>query len=424
MRIFVPSALRSPHFFRLWAGQAMSMFGSLIGGFAFDMVAILTLHASAIQLAVLNGCMLLPPLLAGPTIGVWTDRLRRRQLLIAADLLRAAVLLTVPVAFAVHMLSMTQLYLVAVAISILKMLFDVSFRAYLPTVLEPPSLVQGNSVLQGTAAVAEAGGFALGGLLVQLLSAPLAILFDVASFLMSAAALMGVRRPEAPVRRRHTDSGDTRFVAAIAEGVTAIRRSPVLRAVVAADVAWDLVGNAIGVVITLFFVHDLGLQPLQMGPLFGIGGVSAFVGAVVCGRVVRRWGVGRTMIGSMLFNNIGGLVLVLAGGPLPLILFLVGAEQTTDGGRTIYEINALTILQRHAPRELAGRVFATYDTLRAGASLLGLVLGGIGGQLIGYRPVLILAFLAEMFVPLLLVASPVRNMRRIEAEEDGTSVAV
>ena len=415
---------RHPDFLKLWAGQATSMFGSLIGGFAYSLVAIISLHASPGQIALLNGCNLLPGIVAGPWAGVWADRLRHRPLLIAADLGRAVILGSIPLAALTHTLSMLQLYLVTVSMSVLTMSFGVSFQAYASSVIGRERLIEGNSVLRGTEAVAEAGGFALGGLLVQLLTAPITIAFDALSFLASALSLAAIRSVNTGTRHQARREERPATRQDIVEGARAVWHDPVLRSLTMTTFVWEMVGNAIGVVITLFFVRDLHLQPLAMGPVFGIGGISAFLGALVAGKVVRRWGLGRSLIGSLYFNNLGLSWVVFAGGPLPLVLALLAAGQATDGGRTIYEINAVSLLQSRAPQGVVGRVFAAYETLKSSAMMLGLVAGGMLGGAIGLRNVLVLALIANLLVPLSLVFSPLRGIRRLAEESPAQSVAV
>lgn len=412
---------RHPAFLRLWAGQAASMFGSLIGGLAYSLVAILTLHAEPWQIALLNACSLAPGMVAGPWVGVLADRARHRPLLIAADLGRAVALLSIPVAAVTHILTMLQLDLVAAFVSALTMLFDVSLRAYVPLLLGREELIEGNTALRGTEAVAEASGFAAAGLLVQIFTAPIAIGFDALSFLLSPGALLSIRdsRPRAP----HPGGAGTRR-AEMTEGAQAIRRDPILRTLTLTAVMMEVVEQPIGVVIMLFFVHDLHLVPAQMGPLFGIGGVSAFVGALLCRRVLARWGVGPAIIGCMYFDALGLAAIVAAGGPLWLILLLMAAAQLTDGGRTIYEIGVTSIIQSVTPEGVLGRVFAAYETVRSLAMLVGLLLGGLLGQLLDLRAVLALVMVARLVVPLTLLFSPVRAMRKIEDERPVVEAAV
>lgn len=388
-----------PDFLKLWAGQAISMVGSRVGGFAYDLTAILTLHASPSQMAVLNGCMLFPAMIAGPCVGLWADRMRRRSLLIIADLGRAIALLTIPLTAIAHALTIVQLDVVAAVVSGLTVLFDVSYRAYLPALVGSEHLTEANSKLQGTAAVAEAGGWSIAGLLVQIFTAPLVVAVDAVSFLVSALFLAGLKNEVRPPARTRSD----RAWADLRAGVAVIRHDPILRALAATAVTWDFVGSIIGVVILLFFVRDLRLTPVMLGPLTAIGGLSALAGAVIAGRVVRRFGLMRTLIGSLYLNNIGLLAVAVASGPLALVVLLVALDQSTDAGRAIYEIHSLSLLQRRVPEHLAERVNATFTTISSIAIALGLITGGILGQDLGVRPTIWLAFGGSMLVPVWLL---------------------
>jgi len=411
---------RHPDFLKLWAGQATSMFGSLIGGFAFSFVAILSLHATPGQIAILNGCNLVPGLVIGPWVGVWVDRLRHRPLLIAADVGRATLLASIPLAAVTHTLTIVLLYGVAMSVSVLTMLFGVSFQAFAPTVMGRDRLVEGNSILRGTEAVAETGGFALSGLLVQLLTAPITIAFDAFSFLVSAFSLTTLRSPDAG--KRQQDQPMTR--GDVVKGARTIWHDSVLRSLTITTFALEVAGGAIGVVIVLFFVRDLHLQALALGPIFGAGGISSLLGAVVTGKVVRCCGLGRSLIGSLYLNGIGLAWVALAGGPLPLVLFMLVMGQATDAGRTIYEINAVSLLQDRAPPGVAGRVFATYETLKSSAMLMGLVTGGVLGCVVGLRNVLLLALAVEVLIPLCLVFSPLRDKQLFMQERPIEGIAM
>lgn len=399
---------RHPDFMKLWVGQSTSMFGSLIGGLAYDLTAILTLHATPGQIAVLNGCALVPGMVLGPWAGIWADRVRRRPLLIVADCGRAVVLFSIPVAAVAGTLTMLHLYIVAALVSGLTVTFDVSYRAYVPSLIGAECLIEGNSKLQATEAVAEASGFGISGVLVQLFTAPWVLAIDAASFVVSAASLTAIHRAEPAPHLKHAPSswGDARL------GIDTVWQDTVLRTLALTMFVWEGVGNVIGVVIMLFFVHDLHLAPAEMG-VFGVGGASAFMGALVAGRVVRRWGLGRTLIGSMLFNNIGLLAVLVAAGPMPVVLLILALGQATDAGRTVYTIHSLSMIQRRAPQHVAGRVNATFHMLRSAAMVLGLLVGGALGATAGLRGTLWLALVVSLLTPLLLVFSPVRHMRRV-----------
>jgi MFS family permease len=188
-----------PDFVRLWAGQTISVFGSLITGTALPFTAILALDASAFEVGLLAASRTVPSLLIGPFAGVWADRLARRPLMIAADLARAVLLATIPLAYAFDALHIEQLYAVAFATGALTMIFDVAYQSYLPSLVTREELIEGNSKLQATSSVAEFGAFSLGGWLVQILSGPLAILIDAVTFVFSALFVRAIRAPEPAV---------------------------------------------------------------------------------------------------------------------------------------------------------------------------------------------------------------------------------
>jgi MFS family permease len=401
---------RHPHFVRLWAGQAASMVGSMVGGFAFNLAAILVLHAGPPQIALLSACSLFPGAVAGPLIGVLADRVRHRPLLIATDLCRAAAYGSIPLAAFSGHLTMLQLYLVAAAASVLTMTFDVSFRAYVPVVLGGRGLVEANGVLQGTAAVSEAGGWGASGLLVQAVSAPVTVAIDALSFLVSALSLATLR--SAPDGGAEREAIERPSLGALTDGLREVARDPLLRPLTLSACAAEITSQPVGVVIMLFCLHDLHLTPALMGPIFGVGGISAFAGSVVCERIIRQIGLGHTLIGSIFLRHAGLLAMVVAGGPLPLILVLCVAAQLTDAGWSIHDIAVTTLLQETAPPHLAGRVFATYETARSASMLAGLGLGALLGAVLPLRAVLALAFLAGLLVPLVLILSPVRSLRR------------
>jgi MFS family permease len=395
----------------LWAGQATSMLGSLIGVFALDWVAILTLHASPGQIALLNGCSLLPGIIVAPWAGMLVDRVRHKLLLMAADVLRALLLASIPVAAVTHTLSFPQLCVVAATVSVLRLTFDVSFRAHLLFLVGGDQLVEANSILQGTNAVAEAGGWSVAGVLVQLLSAPIAVAIDSVSFLLSALSFVTIRDPR--VRPKPAGGGGSVLPsrAELLEGLRCVWSDHALRAVAFSTVLLELVGSVIGVVIVLFFIRELHVGAALLGPVIGLGGISSLLGAVVCTRVVRRWGLRVALIGALCLSEIGLLPVVLAGGPMPLVVLLLCLGQTTDAGRSIYEVTVTSLLQTRAPEAVAGRVFAAYEALKSMALCGGLVLGGILGSAIGLRPTLIVALVASMLAPLSLALSPVGRTR-------------
>ena len=399
---------RHPDFLKLWAGQTISTFGSLVSRFALPVTAILILRATPLQITLLSVAELAPGLLVSFFAGAWVDRLRRRPILIAADLGRAVLLGTIPGAALLGILHIEQLYLVALAVSILTVFFDVAYRSYLPSLVRREEVLEGNSKLQASNSVAEVAGFGLAGVLVQALTAPVAILTDALSFLVSAFSVVIIRKPEPPSAPAGEQANAWRE---IGQGIRLLLGNPVLRAIAATTGTFNLFRSLFGVVIMLYFIRELHLEPVVMGPLFALGGVSAFFGAVLAGWFTRRWGVGRTLIGGLLLGGFLSLLIPLAGGPLLLVLVLLAIPQLFgDGADTIYEINQLSLTQTMIPDRLQGRMNASIRFIEWTAMLLGLLVGGLLGQTVGLRATLLVGAIGGLLSALWLVFSPVRKL--------------
>lgn len=408
---------RHPDFLKLWTGQTISLFGSLIGRFALPLVAIYTMNASPIQVATLGAANVAPGLALGLFAGVWVDRLRRRRLLIAADLGLALALVSVPIAYWLDALGLAQLYLVAVVTSALSILFEVAYRSYLPALVSRQQLVEGNSKLAATDAVAEMSGVGLAGVIVQALGAPIGVLVDALSFVASAIALALIRTPERPIARADTDD-EPNTLREIGAGLRAIWGHPTLRAVVGAGTTDIFFIHFFVAVLTLFFVRELGLSPAVIGFIIAIGGISAFLGALIADRTIRRWGLGRSFIGSNLIYRVATYAIPFAAGPYPVQVAILSASQVFDAAATIQQIAQNSLLQTTAPERLLGRVNASFQTLQQGGILLGLLIGGVLGETIGLRPTMLLGMTASLLSLLWFIGSPALALPLRDAEDD------
>ena len=400
---------RHPDFLKLWAGQTISVFGSLITTFALPITAILLLNATPLQITLLSAAEYAPGLLVSFFAGAWVDRLPRRPILITADLGRAVLLGSIPAAALLGVLRIEQLYLVALLVSVLAVFFDVAYRSYLPSLVQRAELLEGNSKLQASASVAEVAGFGLGGVLVQALTAPVTILIDAVSFLVSAFSVAIIRQPEPTPVPLEDEPNAWRE---IGRGIRLLLGNPILRASAGASGTFNLFRSMVGVVIMLFFLRELNLPPVILGALSALGGVSAFLGALLAERLTRRWGVGRTLLGGLLLSALGILLVPLASGALGVVLGLLAASQLVgDGAATIYEINQISLIQSMTPERVQGRVNASIRFIEWAAMLLGLLVGGLLGQTIGLRPTLFVAAAGGLLSGLWLLFSPVRQLR-------------
>ena len=322
----MPSLWRNRDFVRLWAGQTISQVGSQIGGTAFNFLAILTLSATAGQLGVLNSLRAIPALALGLFAGVFVDRLRRRPILIAADLGRAGLLALIPVLALAGVLRIEHLYLITVLVTSLAVLFDVAYPAYLPALVEADRLVEGNSKLAMGDAIAEITGPGIGGALTQALSPALAVAVDAVSFVASALSLGLIRRPEPPPTQ--PEARQSMLIEA-RDGLRFTLGNPILRALLLADGTLAFAGGIIGTLYVIFLTRELSVAPAMMGVIIGVGGVSALGGAAIADRVTRRFGIGPAMIGARWIAVFSGALTVFAGGPPWLALTLLLLAQTT-----------------------------------------------------------------------------------------------
>jgi len=286
---------QQPDFLRFWAGQTISEFGTWLG--ALSLLAILDLNATPAQMGTLETLRAAPAIVLGLFAGVWVDRLRRRPLLIAADLGRALLLGSVVLLAFMGGLRMSWLYVVAFLVGGLAVLFDVAYHAYIPALVKRQNLVEANGKLAATASLAEIASPGLGGVLVQIITAPLTLLLDAFSFVASAAFLGLIRQPETVPAA----TGEPGSVwAEIKIGLRFTLAQPTLRALMATLATWRFFGGFYAALYSLYVLHNIGLSPALLGMIIGMGGVGSLLGAVITDRVTGRLGLGRTIIGAFL----------------------------------------------------------------------------------------------------------------------------
>ena len=406
------SLWRNADFLRLWAGQTASLFGSQITTLALPILAALVLDATPTQMSLLVAAATLPDLLIGLVAGVWVDRLRRRPLLIAADLGRAALLLLIPLAAAAGLLRLWILVPLAFALGLLTTIFGIAYSSYLPALVSREELVEANGRLQTSGAVAGVAGPGLAGLLIQILTAPFAVLADAASFLLSAALLarIGAAEPSPPGARaglRHE----------IGEGLRAVAGSPVLRALAGSSGTFNFFDSFLTAVYVLYLTRTLGLGPAAVGGVFAIGGIGGVLGALAAAALARRLGLGRALLAAMLLAGIGELGIALAGGPPLVAVVLVGlAEAVVQGSAAVFGINGVSLRQSATPDRLLGRVNATLRTVQTGLVPIGALLGGAVAERLGLRAAVATAGVGVLLATLWIVGSPVPALRDASAE--------
>jgi MFS family permease len=402
----VRGLFRHADFMKLWTGQTISMLGTELGALYF--LAIVVLQASPLQMGILGTLGTLPVLLVGLQAGVWADRVRRRPLMIAADAGRALLLISIPVVAALGRLRIEHLFLVALLAGTLTVVFDIGYRSILPSLVRRDQLLDANGKLEASASIAEMSGSAIGGGLVQLFSAQVAVVCDACSFLVSALFVSAIRRPE-PEPAPATERQDMRRE--IAEGLRVILHNPILRATTANAVMASMFGNIIGATYGLFVLRELNLSPFVFGLVVASGALGGLAGAMLSERTARLFGVGPAIIGAMLIRAASQFLTPLAHGPAGVAVAFLVAGQLGDVGWTIFNINEVSLRQAIVPDRLLGRANATIHFLSQGARPIGMLGGGVLAELLGLRPALYVASTGLLLSCLWLVFSPVRTLR-------------
>lgn len=406
----------------LWAGQMVSLSGSQISGSALALMAVLVLHATPLQMGLLGAAGMLPVLLVGPWAGVWVDRLPRRSIMIAADLCRALLLFSIPLAALLHSMSIEQIYVVVALVGMCNIFFEAAYRSFLPAIVPSQKLVEANSKLAATASLAEIGGPSLGGVLVQVVTAPYAILLDALSYLWSAIVLGCIRvenGKDATALLEQTAEEDVRrgMWFEIRDGMLVLWRNPVLRALLPAAVTSHFFMGAFATLYALYTVRELHVSPVQYGLLVTMGGIGALAGTFLAGRVVKRWGQGRVLIGGMLVT--GGMALgvpLAAFLPALALVLLLFTQLVGDSAASIYAVAEMSLRQATVPQRYQGRAHATWQMLTEGMVPLGGLITGLLAGYIGMQSLLFLGAMGIVCSTLWLLCSPVRSLHSVEKQ--------
>lgn len=398
-----------PGFDRLWIGSAVSQVGTGVGTLALSLTGVLTLHATPAQMGLLSTIARLP-WLTYPVAGVFVDRTFRRRVMIAADVLRAALIVLVPVSALLGLLRMEVLYAVIFLSMTLGVWFDTASSAFVPATVETERLAAANSRLAATASAARIAGPSLGGLVVQALTAPLAMLVDAASFLFSALMIGQVRlaRPEAPARERRP------FLHDLAEGFRYLLADPVLRGLSLTGAVTQFAGAGLLAINLLYLTRVLHVPPALVGFAVAGGAPGTLVGALVVTRLLRRFGRAATLVGGWTGFGLGALLIPLAPGEAPLL----GAAVVMLGGFVMglagqaSGIVGMTLAQSIPPPHLLGRVLGSLGFVTLGTASLGALAAGLLGSVVPLRTVLVVVALVLLTVPVLGLLTVARHLPR------------
>lgn len=405
------SLWRHPDFLRLWVGQTVSELGSVVTRTAVPLVALLVLNAGPLEIAYLVISASLAVLVVGLVAGAWVDRLRRRPLLIWSDVIRAVLLFSIPLAYATGSLGMAQLYVVVFVEAALGALFDAAYPAYVPSLIGLERVVEGNSKLAMSSSIAEVGGPGLAGALVQIVSAPFALLVDAISYIVSAISIALIRAPEPPRPQRETTS---RILGEVLEGLSTVRRHPVLLPLASRSIIAHVSGAFYGVLYSIYLLQELHLDPFLLGVVISAGGVGSLVGSLFASRVVNAIGLGPAVLWMAIGASAVGVLTPLAQGPLFLAVLMVFLPQLIgDGLQTIEGVAEISLVQGLVPDRILGRANATLEVLSHGIGYpIGALIAAAIAESIGIRAAIAVGWAGMALSLLFIVFSPIPRVRR------------
>ena len=399
-------------FLSLWGSQTISRFGSEVTFLALPLVAILVLDESTFRVAALTTVEFLPFLLFALPAGVWVDRLRRRPILIAGDVGRALALVTIPLAYWFDALTIWQLYAVAFVHGIGTVFFDLAYQSYLPALVRRDQLVEGNAKLEASRSAATIAGPGLAGGLVAAFSAPVAILADAVSYVVSAVLLGAIRKPEVAPPREDRRS----MKVELAEGLRYVFTHRYQRGVVGAVALSNFFGQLVFSILLVFAVRELGLSAGTIGVVLAVGNAGTLAAAFTAGRIGERLGVGRTILLAASLFAPGMLLIALAPEELAIPL-ITGAMVVVGFGGILFNVTMISLIQAITPDRLLGRANASRRFVVWGVIPFGGLAGGALGSAIGLRETMVLGALGGLLALVPILLSPVRSIGRMSEVE-------
>jgi MFS family permease len=413
---------RHPDFLKLWSAETISQFGTQISLLAIPFVAVVVLDATTFEVAALGVVDFLPFMIFTLPAGVWVDRLRRRPILIAGDFGRAVLLLSIPIAYVLDVLTLGQLYVVGFLAGTCTVFFDVAYQSYLPALVDRQQIIDGNSKLEISRSSAQIAGPGFAGLLIQAFTAPYAVLIDALSFLGSGLFIFRIRKVEERPTVRDADGNKTSLGTELKEGLRFVLGNPNLRAQAGCTATSNFFSNVSFAVFIVFLVREIGLSAGVIGLAFSLGSVGSLIAALTATRISRRFGIGpTTIVAAALF---GPAALLIAFAPVgnAAIPFIVLAMLIFGFTVVVYNIVQVSYRQAICPPRLQGRMNSTMRFIVWGTIPVGGLIGGVLGSTIGLRETIVVGAIGGSLSFLWILLSPQRHLREMPEPVDEDAV--
>jgi len=397
-------------FNQLWLGQTVSVLGSQISFIAIPLIAVILLDADSFQMGILTATITAPFLLIGLFAGVWVDRVKRVPILLYSNLLGAVILLLIPLLNSLNILNIWLLYLIAFLSASCSMMFQFAYTSVLPSIVSKEALTEGNSKLEATRATTQFIGPSIAGVLIQTFTAPVAILINAATELFSLVFLKRIKINEATPEKSANN-----VLQQIVSGFSILFKSNFLRTISLTTAVLNFARSAIDAVYILFIVSTLSVDAALIGIIYGVGSVGSIIGAMLANKLVKKIGIGATIILAAISIGIGFIVIAVIAGPLYIVIPLLLVSRTlTSMGNTLFFITQVSVRQALVPNEVMGRVNATQVFISRGAVPIGALLGGILGTWFGLRIAILLAGCFSLIAVFMLWMSPIRSIQQTE----------
>lgn len=414
---------RDTDFVKFWSAETLSLLGSQISLVAIPLLAVTSLDVTPFEMGVLNAAQFAPFLLLTLVAGIWVDKHRRLPMLIGTNFGRAVLFGLIPLAMALKMLNVGLLSALVFLAAALTVVFELAYQSYLPSLVGHAHLMEGNGKLEGSRSFAQMSGPGAAGVLVGVVTAPIAILIDAVTYLVSAVTLLFIRRTEpAP----QPDSGPRKSLAAqIGHGLRLSVANTYLRALGVEAAVYNLFNQMLWAVLILHLARSLHFQPVVIGLVLTMEGVGAVLGSLVAARLSRRWGLGPTLISSIVVANAAPLLIPAVAGGWVLAAPLIGVALLVNGaGLVVYSIQAISVRQAAVTSDVLGRTNAGYRFAVTGSAAVGALVGGALGGWIGLRATMLVGALGTLVAIWFIVRSPIPKLRDLsELEPDGASTA-
>lgn len=403
-------------FLIFWGGETLSLLGTHVTTLALPLTAIHAFGAGDEQVGLLRFVQLLPYPALALIFGVWADRARRRHLMLGANLTRMVLLAVVPALYWLGLLDFVPLLFIAGAIGVASVLFDVSWMSYVPALVrDPRHYVEAGAKMGMSSSATDVAGPGLAGVLVSTLTAPVALVVDAFSYLVSVLSLLLIRGrepvPEPSATRRRL-SGDLR------DGLRWVLGDPVLRALALVGFCCNFSMVTVWTMFLLYGTRDLGYSPATLGVILAVASVGGLVGAGISRRIVRRFPVGKVYLVAQTALLLGPTLIVLAGGPEPIMIGLFAASFfITYLGLGVAGVIIVALRQSVTPESMMGRMTAVFRTLLFGGGALGGLSAGLLTGALGARGALTVAAIGSAAVVIGLFLSPVIRLRTLREGE-------